>query len=360
MEKNNSKILVVDDSRQNVELLEVHLVAAGYEVEVAYDGEEGLEKIFKEIPDLILLDIMMPKLSGYEVCREVKGNDKTKFVPIIMITALTDMEDKIKGIKVGADDFMNKPFDKVELLARVKSLIRIKKFHDQLEKSKQEVEARNITLKNILNRYIDGEVVEQIITDPLKYLHLGGEDRVVTTIFADIKGFTDFATKSSAQKVVSVLNGCFSEMTKTIFSHKGTFDKFMGDSIMAFFGAPVSHDDDVIRALRSAMDMKKSFQMVKKKWNDKDFNMLDLGIGINTGKAAVGNIGSEKLMDYTVIGNSVNIARRLQEYAPKNSIIISDATYMEVADKVVTRKLPPVSPKGLREEIIVHQLERLI
>jgi class 3 adenylate cyclase len=343
-----------------VELLEAHLIAAGYEVAVAYDGKEALEKIFQETPDLVLLDIMMPKIDGYEVCRRTKENDKTKFIPIIMITALTEVEDKIKGIEVGADDFMNKPINKIELLTRVRSLLRIKNLHDQLEKSYREIEVKNQIMSNILNRYIAGEVVKQVVENPQKYLHLGGEDKVVTVIFADIRGFTGFTTKNPAQKVVNILNSCFSKMTENIFHHKGTFDKYMGDSIMTFFGAPISYEDDAIRALRTAVEMRDSFETVKKSWNDKDFNRLGLGIGINTGKVVVGNVGSERVMDYTVIGNNVNIARRLQEHAPKGAIIISDSTYSKVKEKVIVKKLLPISLKGVGKDIIAHELLRLI
>ncbi|MDY6844133.1 MAG: adenylate/guanylate cyclase domain-containing protein [Thermodesulfobacteriota bacterium] len=354
------RILVVDDTLQNVELLEAHLVSAGYEVTSAYDGAEALKEITRKHPDIILLDVMMPKMNGYEVCRRLKKDKDTQFIPIIMITALSEMEDKVEGLEAGADDFMNKPIRKIELLTRVKSLIRIKNLHDQLEQSYQEMESRNEILDAILSRYVSREIVDQIIENPQKHLHLGGEDKVITTLFADIRGFTNFARKNTAQKVVSILNDCFSEMVKTVFRHKGTFDKYIGDCIMAFFGAPIGYEDDVSRALQTAVELQGVFKKVKERWNDKDFNQLGLGIGINTGKVVVGNIGSEKMMDYTVVGDNVNIARRLQQYAPKGAIVMSGSTYCEVKDKVVAERLPSLSLKGSKKKIFAYRLERLL
>ncbi len=351
-EKRN-RILVVDDGVQNVELLKTYLTTAGYNVFAAYNGQEALEKVPQVNPDLILLDIMMPVLGGYEVCKRLKADEVTRFIPIVMITALRGMEDKIKGLEVGADDFLSKPFNSIELLARVKSLLRIKRLHDALEQ-------KNKLLFNILNRYLVEEVSTMILDDPDRYLKLGGESRTVTVLFADIRGFTHFSEQHPPDRVVEVLNSLFSELTRIIFRHKGTFDKYLGDAIMAFYGAPISSDDDALRALQTALGMQKSFEELKKQ--NGDLAELGLGIGLDSGEVVVGNIGSEKVMDYTVIGDTANVAKRLQELADRGQILISQNTCRQARSdvlEVLVNEKPPQSLRGKQEPIICYELKGL-
>ena len=349
-DKSRSRILVVDDNLQNVELLEAYLTMAGYEVCRAYDGQEALEKIPQVWPDLILLDIMMPRLNGYETCIRLKEDEHTRFIPIVMITALRETEDRIKGLEAGADDFLSKPFNRHELLARVKSLLRIKHLHDELER-------KNELLFKILNRYVDEEISALIMDDPDKYLQLGGESRMVTVLFADIRGYTKFAEHRPPTQVVDTLNTIFSALTKVVFRHKGTFDKYLGDAIMAFYGAPVSYEDDVLRAARSALEMQRVFEQMK---SERDILAdLGLGVGLSSGNVVVGNIGSEKVMDYTVIGDTANIAYRLQEIAGKGQILITESTYGQLKDQAIVEEMPPQSLHGREEPIICYELKGL-
>ena len=235
-----AKILVVDDDFRNTELLHAYLTSIGYEVVTASSGERALEIVAAQPPDLILLDVMMPGLNGLEVCARLKKREETRLIPIVMVTALRETEDKIKAIEVGADDFLSKPFNIYELAARVKSLLRIKRLYDELER-------KNALLYDVLNRYMSTEVSTQILRDPDRYLQLGGETRMVTVLFVDIKGFTQFAEQHSPTRVVELLNTCFSELTKIIFKWRGTFDNFLGDAIMAFYGAPVSYEVNGVR-----------------------------------------------------------------------------------------------------------------
>jgi class 3 adenylate cyclase len=270
-----------------------------------------------------------------------------------MITALQEQEDRVKGIEVGADDFLSKPFDEHELMARVKSLLRIKGLHDQ-------VEQKNELLFKIMNRYVTEEVSTLILDAPDRYLKLGGESRIVTVLFADIRGFTEFAETHSAKRVVEVLNRFFCELTRVIFKYKGTFDKYIGDAVMAFYGAPISYEDDVIRALQTALEMQQVFGQMKEKWRSKELASLALGVGLNTGEAVVGNIGSEKVMDYTVIGDTVNVARRLQEIAEPNQVLISQSTYRQVKDQAIVREIHPMLLKGKLEPIAIYELKDLV
>ena len=357
MAKDNSesqgKILVVVDDPRNVELLEAYLRGlANYGVITAQNGIEALERVNEEAPDLILLDIMMPGLDGYEVCAQLKKDQTTQFIPIVMVTALQGTEERIKALEVGADDFLSKPFNIYELLARVKSLMRIKHLHDELEK-------KNELLFNVLNRYVAQEVSSLILDDPDRHLKLGGENRKVTVLFADIRGFTQFAETRSPSRVVEILNTVFSEFTKVVFKWKGTFDKYLGDAVMAFYGAPVSYDDDTQRAVRTAWELRQVFDNLKNAWEDDELSELALGVGLHCGEAVVGNIGSEKVMDYTVIGDTANVARRLQEIAQKRQILISEAVWTEVEACVRVKRLPPQRVHGRQEPIVCYEVEGL-
>lgn len=347
--QDGARILVIDDNPQNVELLESALTLAGYEVFTALGGEEGLEKARSHLPDLILLDVLMPDMDGYEVCIRLRKDEATRSIPVVMLTALKGMEDKVRGLEVGADDFLSKPFHQVELMARVRSLLRVKRLHDELEE-------RNRLLASILNRYMSEEITARILDQPERYLKLGGETRLVTVLFADIKGFTSFAEEHSASRVVEVLNTVFSHLTQLIFKHKGTFDKYLGDAIMAFYGAPISYEDDVLRALQTALEMQEVFEKLRARENLGD---LGLGIGIHTGEAVVGNIGSEKVMDYTVIGDTPNVARRLQELAGGGQIFISQATYQWVKDQAIVEEKPPQVLRGKQRRVMIYELKGL-
>ncbi len=346
-------VLVVDDDWMNREMMQAHLAAAGYCVRTAHSGEKALEIALDTPPDLVLLDIRMSGMDGYETCRRLKANPGTQFTPVIMVTALETDEDKLEAIEAGADDFLTKPFSSLLLLTRVKSLLRIKRLHDELE-------ARNHLLRQVLARYVDENIARIILADPEKHLKLGGETRKVTVCFADIRGFTAFAERSPAQEVLTVLNRIFSDLTEVIFRHGGTFDKYIGDELMAFFGAPVATEHDTLNALRMALELRGEFRRIKAAIDSPALAELDLGIGLHTGEATVGNVGSERVMSYTVIGDTVNIARRLQQIAHAGQILISEATYREVEDRVVARHLEARTLAGKTQATTLYQLEDVV
>ena len=350
----NSKILIVDDNIQNVELLEGHLSAAGYNVLKAFDGEEALKVIENYHPHLILLDVMMPKLDGYQVCSFLKKNEKTRFTPVVMITALKEIEDKIKGIEAGADDFLSKPFNKLELLTRVKSLLRMRHLRDELDRRQQEEKER---MKEIFKVYLSDEIATLVLSDPEKFLRLGGEKRVVTVSFADLRGFANFAEKHPPEKVVNVLNQFFQKMTRIIFQYRGTLDKFIGDAIMAYFGAPMSYPDDVLRSIKASLDMQKDFNQLTEAWKQEGLEGLGLGIGLSTGEVIFGNVGTQRVMNYTIVGDTVNIAQRLEEEALAGQILLSEFTYQLVKEQVVGKQLSQKTLKGKKEALIPYLLE---
>jgi adenylate cyclase len=345
-------VLVVDDDWMNREVLETYLKTSGYRVGTAHSGEKALELAFDDPPDLVMLDVRMTGMDGYEVCRQLKQDPRTRFTPVVMVTALESDEDKLKAIEAGADDFVTKPFNSLLMLTRVKSLLRIKQLHD-------EVEARNRLLRQVLMRYVDEDVTKVILSDPEKYLQLGGETRCVTVFFSDIRGFSAFAEQYSAGAVITVLNRIFSALTEVVFEYQGTFDKYIGDEIMAFFGAPVATNDDTLNALRMALDMRALFQQLKSSSQQIDLSQLALGMGLHTGEAAVGNVGSERVMSYTVIGDTVNIARRLQQTAAPDQILISKDTFRQAQGHIEASRLDARRLPGKREPITVYELHAL-
>jgi class 3 adenylate cyclase len=351
--RSKAHILVVDDVPANVELLEALLITDGYDVTTAADGHEALDFVAEDEPDLVLLDVMMPGMNGFEVCEQLKAGETTRFIPIVLITALDGIEDKLRGIAAGADDFLTKPFNRQELKARVRSLLRIRRLHNEVEQKRR-------VLSRLLNRYVSEEIVNTILENPEERMQLGGEKREIAILFADIRGFTSFSENTSAEKVVEVLNECFHDITELVFKHRGTFDKYLGDSVLAFYGAPISYGDDLERCLHTALDMQKSFKRIRESWTDPQLKTLGLGIGINYGEVIVGNVGSERLMDYTVIGDKVNTAQRLEQSAQGDQILISETVYNLMADRIKATEIPPVTVKGKREPVRAYLLETIL
>lgn len=340
-------ILIVDDDWLNRDLLKAYLTASGCEVLTAANGREALQVASETPPDLVLADVQMPVMDGLTLCRTLKSLPATRFVPVVIVTALDSEDEKLKAIESGADDFVSKPYNAIILLTRVRSLLRIKQLHD-------EIESRNRLLRQVLNRYVASEVADVILTDPEKRLKLGGELRRVTVLFADIRGFTKYTEDHQAREVITTLNDIFRALSEVVFDHRGTFDKYLGDGLMAFYGAPVEAADDPQRALDTALEMQRRFAILRAD-NEADYRELGLGIGLHTGDAIVGNIGSEELMDYTVVGDVANVAKRLQEHARGGEILISQATFEDVqvqgAEKLVDLRLP-----GRTENVTAHRI----
>jgi adenylate cyclase len=343
-----ASILVADDDWLNRDLLKTYLTKAGYEVVTAADGQTALELALQSPPDLALVDVQMPRMNGLELCAALKSSPGTRFVPVVMVTALDSEEEELKAIEVGADDFIIKPYRSLVLLTRVRSLLRIKRLHD-------EIEAYNRLLRQVLDRFLAEDVTDVILTDPERYLQLGGELRPVTVLFADIRGFSRFTEVHTAPEVIETLNRIFEVLSQVVFTHRGTFDKYLGDGLMAFYGAPVAGEDDAQRAINSAIEMQFRFQKLCEETGE-DLVDLGLGIGLHSGEAVVGNIGSERVMDYTVVGYVVNVAKRLQEIAKGSQILISEATFEQV-EGLEAERLDALQLLHLKEPITAYLVE---
>jgi class 3 adenylate cyclase len=342
-----SRVLIVDDNRHNVKILESLLSAQGYEIVVARDGLQALVLAAETPPDLIVMDVMMPNMDGFQTTRILRAQAKCEAIPILMVTALSEIDQKLKGFEAGADDFLSKPFSSVELLARVRSLLRIRRLHDELRE-------KNALLERVLMRYVSEEVARQILDDPYQNLRLGGQACEVSVLFADIRGFTHFSEQRDPALVTEVLNLIFNQLTPAVFEHHGTLDKYLGDAIMAFYGAPVPADDSPAQAVRTAWRMQQSFAELGRE--NPYVSELGLGIGICTGEAIVGNVGSERVMNYTVIGRTPNMAKRLQECAHAGQILIDERAYQAVKDLVEVRKTEPLELKGYSQLMPVYQV----
>lgn len=342
-------ILVADDLRTNRNLVKAYLTPNGYKVIEACDGTEAIEKIKTEKPDLVLLDVIMPGADGFDVCRIVKAVPELGYIPIIMLTSLDQMEDKIKGLECGADDFITKPFQKVELLTRIKNLLKIKLLHD-------DVQVRNQIIRGILNRYVDKNVLNQILSDPEKHLQLGGKKARVAVLFCDIRGFTSISENLDADAVIDILNTVFRELTIVAYNYNGTFDKYMGDCIMVFWGAPFPTGDDAANAVRAAIDMQRAFDTLRKS-RPAQLGALGVGIGVNYGEAIVGNIGAENQMDYTVIGDVVNTAARMESAARPGQILVTAEVLLQLDNQFPARPIDNLELKGKTRPVEIFEIE---
>jgi class 3 adenylate cyclase len=342
------KVLVVDDDRLNRDLVAAFFTHLGADVTPVPDARQALERAAADPPDLIIMDLAMPGMDGVEATRALKDVPATRFIPIIMLTVLDSDAERIRALQAGADDFITKPYTSLLLLTRARALLKLKRLNDQLAQ-------RTELLRSTLSRYMAPEVAEAILQDPERRLRLGGESRAVTVLFADIRGFTRFTEQHTAAQVVAVLNRVFAALTPVVFKHHGTFDKYLGDAIMAFYGAPLTYPDDALRAVRTALEMQMVFARLPAE--APDLAGLGLGIGLHTGDATVGNVGVENAMDYTVIGDTVNVARRLTEDAQAGQILISQAVYDAVRARIRALPLGARPIRGRREAVAVWEVE---
>ncbi len=296
-----ARVLVVDDQPANVRLLEAMLVTRGYDVVSASSGEEALALIAQSEPDLVLLDIVMPGMDGYEVCRMIRERIETAYLPVVMVTASGD-EQKVKALEVGADDFLTKPIDKSELLARVASLARIKRHQDTIKRQTDELAAWNRELETRveiqvsqlermgrLRRFLSPQVAE-LIVDSGDESVLESHRRDIVVVFCDMRGFTTFAEASEPEEVMGVLREYHEALGDLIFRFEGTLERFAGDGLMVFFNDPVRCVDGPLRAIRMSVAMRTRVHALAEGWASQGHD-LALGIGIAQGYATLGRSG---------------------------------------------------------------------
>jgi class 3 adenylate cyclase len=365
-----AKILVVDDTPKNVKLLADLLTVKGYAVVTAASGREALAQVESERPDLVLLDVVMPEMSGYEVCRKIRENPATGILPVVMVTALDPSEERIKGLDAGADDFLTKPINQAELLARVRSLLRIKELYDTVQTQATQLADWNRTLEHRvqdqvgqlerlgrLKRFFSPQLAELIVAggaeDPLKT-----HRREVTVAFLDLRGFTAFAETSEPEEVMGVLREYHAEMGKLILEHEGTLERFTGDGMMIFFNDPVPVPNPAERAIRMAIAMRDKVGELTVKWRKLGYE-LDFGVGIAQGYATIGAIGFEGRMDYGAIGTVTNLASRLCGEAKPGQALVSQRLLAGVGDMLEVEPVGELQLKGFHRPITAYNVIRL-
>ncbi len=358
-----NRVLIVDDEPFNLDLLEQELMDQGYTIERANDGEEALQKVESFLPDVILLDYMMPKLNGIEVVKRLRQDERRKLIPVILVTAKGSQEDKVRGLDAGADDYVVKPFDSFELLARVRSMIRIKHLHDSLEEwnrslaDKVKEQVAEIERMSRLKRYLSPQVAETLLQSEEGAL-FKTHRREITVVFLDLRGFTAFSDSAEPEEIMELLRSYHAEMGKLVFKFEGTLERFAGDGIMIFFNDPIPCEDHTERAVRMAVEMRSQAQELRAGWLKKGYD-LDLGIGLASSYATLGNVGFEGRMDYGAVGNVTNLASRLCDEAKGGQILTNQKTLSKVEQLVEAEPLQELQLKGFARPVAAFNIVRL-
>jgi adenylate cyclase len=350
-----ASVLVVDDNDVNCVLLRRRLESAGHIVTVAHDGREALRKIDEERFDLVLLDVMMPEMSGLEVLEIVRKRFGVADLPIIMATAADESADIVKAFGMGANDYVTKPFDFSVVMARTRTQLALRSAMEENRRLVQEVELRNRFIRQTFGRYLDNEVVSRLLENE-EGLTLGGEKRRISVLMSDLRGFTSLAERLSPEDVVAVINNYLTVMTDVIMLSGGTIDEFIGDGILVLFGAPVERADHARAAVACALRMEQAISEVNRRSAERGLPLVEMGIGINSGEVVVGNIGSEKRAKYGVVGRHVNLASRIESYTVGGQILIAESTRQEAGDDLVVERSIEVLPKGLPDPILMHSV----
>jgi class 3 adenylate cyclase/CheY-like chemotaxis protein len=365
-----AKILVVDDTPHNVKLLADLLGVKGYAVATAATGEEALAKLAAEKPDLVLLDVMMPGLSGYDVCRRIRAESATALLPVVLVTSLDPIQERVKGIEAGADDFLSKPINQPELFARVRSLLRVKSLQDEVGLQAEALKVANLKLEqkvdeqvaqldrlSQLKRFFSPAVADAIVSAGEKSI-LAPHRREISYVFVDLRGFTAFTDSAEPEEVEGVLREYHEAMGKVIAEHDGTLDRFAGDGILIFFNDPLPVAEPGKRAVCMALAMQTGFAPLRERWQKIGYD-LALGIGIAQGYATLGAFGFEGRWDYSAIGGVVNLASRLSDEAQSGQILIDRRTRAALGDAAEVEPVGPLSLKGFAQPVNAFLLKRL-
>jgi adenylate cyclase len=371
------RILAVDDVPQNLDIVQMRLQAHGYEVITAADGEEALARVRQDDPDLVLLDIMMPKLDGISALKQLKQDAALRFIPVILLTAKSDTADVVAGLEAGGDDYLTKPFDQAALIARVRSMLRIKALHDlvqeqaaKLEKQAAELAEWNRSLEQRvatqveeiervgrLRRFLAPQVAEVIASSDGGSPLLTSHRREVTVLFCDLRGFTAFTEIAEPEEVMTVLREYHETLGKLIFQYEGTLERFAGDGILTLFNDPIPCADHAERAVHMAVDMRDAIAVVQERWRKRGHS-LGFGIGIALGYATLGQIGFDLRSEYAAIGSVTNLASRLCDEAKAGQILISQKIFGLVEPMIEAGFVGDLTLKGFHRTMPTYEVLR--
>jgi class 3 adenylate cyclase len=369
--------LIVDDNPTNLEVLRVRLNAQGYELITAVDGEDALAKTREFEPDLVLLDVMMPKLDGISVVKQLKQDNQLRFIPVILVTAKADTRDVVAGLEAGGDDYLTKPVEQSALVARVRSLLRIKELHDkvqaqaaQLQEQTDQLSSWNQSLEqrvadqlheiermSRLQRFLAPQVAKMIASSDAPEAQLSSHRRDITVVFCDLRGFTAFTESTEPEEVMAVLREYHEGVGELIFRYEGTLERFLGDGIMILFNDPIPCADHTERAVGLALDMRAVVERLSKEWRRKG-HVLGFGIGIASGYATLGQIGFDHRREYTAIGSVINLASRLCDEAQPGQIVISQRAFSSVEDSVEAVPIGELTLKGFNRPMPAYDVLR--
>src|SRR5258706_10862320 len=336
------RILVVDDTPANVKLFTDLLSAKGYAVTSATNGEDALSSIAASPPDLVVLDIMMPGISGYDVCRRIRENPATALLPVVLATSLDPNQERVKGIEAGADDFLSKPVNQAELFARVRSLLRIKALQDE----------RMARLKS----FFSPQLAEAIAAGRAEEL-LKTHRREITVEFFDLRGFTAFTDSAEPEEVMELLRVFHGALGKLVLAEQGTLERFAGDSVMVFFNDPLPVERPAEHAVRTALAMQEAFAPIAAHWKKRGYD-LGLGVGIAQGYATLGAIGFEGRWDYAAIGNVTNLAARLCGEAKGGQVLADRKTMASLQGAFAFDPVGPLTLKGFEKPVPAFALKK--
>lgn len=357
------RILVVDDEPANIRLLGELLSAEGYAVSVARDGSEALAQIEKNRPSLVLLDVVMPGLSGYEVCQRLRAQPQTRLLPVILVTGARPEEERVKGLDAGADEFLTKPVNREELLARVRSLLRVQTLHREIAEWNAKLESRvqeqvtQLGRMNQLKNFLPQRVAELVLTEGGNAL-LEPRRRQVVVCAIDLRGFTAFSETAEPEEIIAVLREYYAAMGAVVERHGGTVERFAGDGMVIFFNAPVEISAPEHAAASAALEMQEVFKSLRLRWATQGHD-LGLGVGLSSGYATIGAIGFANHWQYAAIGTVTNLSARLCADAAHGQVLATSRITAKIEDLVETEAMGEKTMKGLQKPVPVFQIIRV-
>jgi class 3 adenylate cyclase len=351
----SSRILVVDDTPANIQSLSAILKEKGYQISVATNGKQALAVVDRVRPDLILLDVMMPEMDGFETCRQLKASEQWRQIPVIFLTAKTETADIVNGFELGAVDYVAKPFNAHELLARVNTHLTIDELRRSLAAKNVELGRAHELVRRAFGRYVSEEVAASILKSP-EGLELGGEEREVTILMSDLRGFTALAARLTPHEVIEFLNLYLEAMVDVISRYEGTIDEIIGDAILVIFGAPLASDDHADKAVACGLAMQLAMADVNQRLAAKGAAELEMGIGVHTGRVIVGNIGSLRRTKYAAVGSNVNLAGRIESFTTGGQLLISENTREKIKKPLRIDGQHKVEPKGATRSLQLYEV----
>lgn len=349
------RLLIVDDQAASRELLKRYLLHDGHDVLEAANGEQMFEALSNNEIDVILLDLIMPEMNGDELLQSIKSDERLRAIPVIVVSGIKDLERVIGCIEGGAEDYLFKPFNPTLLRARISAGVERKRWHDKENQYRTELERNQRFIRKVFGRYLSEEIVTNLLEHP-EGLDLGGVKRKVTVLMADIRGFTTIAEQLPPERVVRLLNNYLGTMSDIIMQYNGTVDEFIGDAILAIFGAPITREDDTDRAVRCALEMMAAMDEINQRNRRENLPEIEMGISLNTGPVVAGNIGSEKRTKYGVVGNTVNQTARIEEQCGAGKILISEGTLKDCKSFLSIGHSKTIKAKGILKAIRIFEL----